>query len=99
MYSSITLRRRRASASVWVRTDIPAATGVVQEAGKPLTPSISTRQTRQEPKGSRESVAQSLGTLTPASAAARITEVPAGTVMSIPSTDRVTGAPLRRGVP
>jgi len=28
-----------------------------------------------------------------------IAEVPAGTVISMPSTDRVTGAPLRAGVP
>jgi hypothetical protein len=36
-----------------VRTTIPAATGVVQAAGVPARPSISTRQTRQEPKASR----------------------------------------------
>jgi hypothetical protein len=55
---------------------MPASAGVVQEAGKPRRPSISTRHSRQEPKGSRLSVAQSLGTLTPASTAARISEVP-----------------------
>ena len=42
----------------------------------PLTPSTSTRQSRHEPNGSRLSVAHSLGTSTPASAAARITDVP-----------------------
>ena len=36
------------------------------------------------------SVAHSLGTLTPASAAARITDVPAGTVTDLPSICRVT---------
>jgi hypothetical protein len=41
---------------------MPSATGVVQEAGVPLRPSISTRQSRQEPKASTMSVAQSFGT-------------------------------------
>jgi len=40
---------------------MPASAGVVQEAGVPFRPSISTRQRRQEPKASRLSVAQSLG--------------------------------------
>src|SRR5579859_5003019 len=79
---------------------MPGSTGVVHEAGKPLRPSISTRQRRQEPKGSSESVAQSLGIATSASAAARITEVPAGTVTARPSTSRVTSVALSRaGVP
>ena len=52
------------------------STGVVQEAGVPRRPSISTRQSRQEPKGSSESVAQSFGTSVPIRAAAAITEVP-----------------------
>ena len=59
---------------------MPASTGVVQEAGVPRRPSISTRHRRQEPNGSRLSVAQSFGILMPISAAARMTEVPAGTV-------------------
>ena len=50
MYSSITLRRSFASCSLWVWTFMPASTGVVHEAGKPLRPSISIRQRRQEPK-------------------------------------------------
>ena len=59
---------------------MPSATGVVQEAGVPLRPSISTRQRRQEPKASTMSVAQSFGTSMPASIAARMIEVPSGTV-------------------
>ena len=46
-------------------------------------PSICTRHRRQEPKASNCSVAQSLGIFTSDSAAARITEVPAGTVTSL----------------
>ena len=45
---------------------MPSLTGVVHEAGVPLAPSISTRQSRHDPNGSRESVAHSLGTSTPA---------------------------------
>src|SRR5690606_12241195 len=45
---------------------------------------------RQEPKASRLSVAHSLGMLVPIRAAARITEVPAGTVTSTPSISSVT---------
>ena len=51
----------------------------------PPGPAISTRQSRQEPKASTESVAQSLGTWMPASMAARMIEVPAGTVTGWPS--------------
>ena len=69
---------------------MPSATGVVQEAGVPLRPSISTRQRRQEPKASTLSVAQSFGTDIPASTAARITDVPSGTVTSKPSMVSVT---------
>ena len=56
-------------------------TGVVQEAGVPTRPSISTRQSRQEPKASTMSVAQSFGIWVPASIAARMIEVPSGTVI------------------
>jgi hypothetical protein len=80
-------------------TFMPGSTGVVQEAGVPRRPSISTRQSRQEPNGSRLSVAQSLGTESPASTAACMTEVPAGTVTGWPSISSVTGAPARAGVP
>ena len=56
----------------------------------PRRPSISTRQRRQEPNASTLSVAHSLGTCTPASTAARITDVPAGTVTGLPSISSVT---------
>jgi hypothetical protein len=64
-----------------------------------LRPSISTRHNRHEPQASSESVAHSFGTMTPASVAARITEVPAATVTSRPSIVSVTAAPSRLGVP
>ena len=69
---------------------MPASTLVVQEAGNPRRPSISTRQTRQEPKDLSWSVAQRRGIFTPLSAAARITEVPSGTVTLTPSILKVT---------
>jgi hypothetical protein len=69
----------------------------------PLRPSISTRQSRQEPNGSSESVAHSLGISTPANPAARMTDVPAGTVTDMPSisivTDSTSTPPVRSGVP
>ena len=76
--------------SVCVWTTMPFSAGVVQEAGVPRRPSISTRQRRQEPKGSSESVAQSLGICVPMVIAAAMTEVPAGTVTSTPSILSVT---------
>src|SRR5271157_1039669 len=79
---------------------MPSSAGVVHEAGVPLRPSISTRQSRQEPNGSRFSVAQSFGIGLSISAAAAITEVPGGTLTSRPSMVSVTlGAPKRIGVP
>ena len=76
------------------------ATGVVQEAGVPARPAISTRQRRQEPNASTESVAQSLGTWMPVSIAARMIEVPAGTVILWPSMVSVTcPVALLAGVP
>ena len=57
----------------------------------PRRPSISTRQSRQEPKLSSMSVAQSLGISVPTSIAARMIEVPAGTVTASPSMVSVTG--------
>ena len=89
--------RRRRTFSDWVRTTMPSATGVVQEAGRPRRPSISTTQRRQEPKASMLSVAQSFGTAMPASADARITLVPSGTVTSKPSMVRVTLVSARDG--
>ncbi len=100
MYSSITFRRRRSSRGVWVRTCIPSTTGVVHDAGAPGRPSISTRQSRHEPKASRRSVAQSFGIAEPASAAARITDVPTGTATARPSiSSETTPAPATGFVP
>ncbi|MGY4309790.1 hypothetical protein ACVIJ6_007033 [Bradyrhizobium sp. USDA 4369] len=88
------------SRSVWVWTTRPGATGVVQEAGVPARPSTSTRQSRQEPNASTMSVAHSFGICVPASMAARMIEVPAGTVMLWPSMVSVTiVSDLERGVP
>src|SRR5260370_7388398 len=99
MYSSITPRRSRASAGVSVRTFIPARTGVVHDAGKPRWPWTSTRPKRHEPNGSSESVAHNFGTWIPASAAARITDVPSGTATPRPSISSATVlAPGRSGV-
>jgi hypothetical protein len=79
---------------------MPAATGVVQEAGVPALPSISTRHSLQEPKASSMSVEQSLGMAVPISIAARITDVPAGTVTVAPSIVSVTvSVALDAGVP
>ena len=86
----MTPRRTFATVSVWVRTVMPAATGSVQEACRPRRPSTSTRQSRQDPNDSRLSVAQSFGTGMPASMAARMMDVPAGTVTTVPSTVSVT---------
>ena len=100
MYSSITPRRMSASCLFCVRTFIPSATGVVQEAGKPFMPSICTRHIRHEPNASSCSVAQSFGIAISDSAAARMTEVPSGTVTSRPSMVNVTSFALSRcGVP
>ena len=92
--------RSRFSRSVWVCTTMPSATGVVQEAGVPLRPWISTRQSRQEPNASSMSVAQSLGICVPISIAARMIEVPSGTVSLTPSMVSVTSfLALEAGVP
>jgi hypothetical protein len=73
---------------------------VVQEAGVPGRPSISTRHKRQEPKELSESVEQSFGTDPPASTAARMIEVPAGTLTPRPSMERLTSSALEEaGVP
>src|SRR5580658_9937904 len=88
------------SRSVWVWTTRPGMTGVVQEAGVPARPSISIRHIRQEPNASTMSVAQSFGIWVPASIAARMIEVPSGTVTLWPSMVSVTMvSDLERGVP
>ena len=90
----------RASRSVCVRTTMPAATGVVHEAGVPGRPSISTRHMRQEPKAFTMSVEQSFGILVPTSIAARMIEVPSGTCTGMPSIVSATVASaFERGVP
>jgi len=55
--------------------------GVVHDAACRAA-AISTRQRRQEPNASTESVAQSLGTWVPISIAARMIEVPAAPIPS-----------------
>ena len=75
---------------VWVCTEMPGMTGVVQEAGVPLRPSISIRQSRHEPKALMLSVAQSFGISVPISIAARMIDVPSGTVTLCPSIVNVT---------
>jgi len=71
-----------------------AATGVVQLAGVPARPSISTRQRRHDPKDFNESVAHNLGIFVPSSIAARMIEVPAATVTRSPSMVSVTRVSL-----
>src|ERR1700729_1116942 len=96
----MTPRRSRSRRGVLVRTIIPASAGVVQEAGVPFRPSISTRQRRHDPKASTLSVAQSLGIGLSIRAAAAITDVPGGTLTLRPSMVSVTVAsPVRIGVP
>ena len=100
MYNSITPRRSFAILGDCVRTFMPGSAGVVQEAGVPRRPSISTKHSRQEPNASMLSVAHSFGTCTPASTAARIIEVPRGTVTGLPSISSVTSvSAIRAGVP
>ena len=82
------------------RDDHAVGAGVVQDAGVPFMPSIWTTQSRQDPNGFSESVAHRRGMSTPASVAARRTEVPAGTSTSWPSTlTRVVAGPGTAGVP
>ena len=97
----MTLRRSARTVSVCVLTTMPSAQGVVHEAGT-LTSVVLNQdsKSRQEPNGSRLSVAQSLGMVTPTSVAARRTDVPAGTSTRRPSivtdTDAASGT---AGVP
>ena len=100
MYNSMTPVRILETFGLWVETFIPLSHGVVHEAGVPLRPSISTTHRRQEPNGSKLSVAHSLGMSLPIRAAALITEVPAGTSMLWPSISRLTTCvDSRAGVP
>ena len=70
--------------------EMPGMTGVVQDAGVPLRPSISIRQSRHEPNALMLSVAQSFGISVPISIAARMIDVPSGTVTLCPSIVSVT---------
>ena len=104
MYSSSTPRRTRATFSLCVDTTMPFATGSVQAAKRPRRPRTSTKQTRQEPKAFKLSVAQSLGMFNPAVPAARRMDVPAGADTGCPSMVSATSSkarPLRAtgGVP
>jgi len=66
----------------------------------PARPSISIRHSRQEPNASTMSVAQSFGICVPACIAARMIEVPSGTVTLFPSMVSVTMvSDLESGVP
>ena len=77
-----------------------SATGVVHEAGVPARPSISTRQMRHDPNAFMESVAHNFGISVPARLAARMIDVPAGTVIAFPSMVRLTvSASGEAGVP
>jgi hypothetical protein len=80
-------RRRAGGGQAAAPLDLDEA---VQEAGRPPRPSISTRQRRQEPKALRLSLAQSLGIATPSPMAARMIDVPSGTLTSWPSIVSVT---------
>jgi hypothetical protein len=79
---------------------MPSATGVVHDAGVPARPSISIRHNRQEPNASSMSVAHSFGISMLASMAARITDVPSGTEICLPSMESATFlSALEAGVP
>src|SRR5262245_21228592 len=89
----ITPRRSSASFGDSVQTFMPGSTGVVHDAGYPRRPSISTRHNRQDPNGSRLTVAHSLGHCMPAVAAASMTELPSGTLTGTPLISRETILP------
>ena len=82
--------RSRSIFSEEVLMTMPSATGVVQDEGVPLRPSISTTHKRHEPNAFSRSVAQSFGISIPTSAAARMIEVSAGTSTLLPSIVTVT---------
>ena len=72
---------------------MPSHTGVVQDAGVPFAPSISTRQSRQDPNDFTISVAHSFGMEIPISWAARMTLAPSSTSTLKPSISTVTFLP------
>ena len=79
-----------------VRTTMPSATGMVQDAwglGKPRplpASGISTRHWRQAPTGSRRGWSQKRGIAVPIISAARMIRVPFGTLTGTSSIVRVT---------
>ncbi|CKN50219.1 Uncharacterised protein [Mycobacterium tuberculosis] len=84
----------------WVRTTMSSVATVVHDASGLRCPSTSTRHCRQAPTGSSSGWAQNRGIWIPISSAARITNVPLGTLISTPSMVSVTisGWPTRMSV-
>ncbi len=80
--SSITPRWALSAASEvsWVRTTMSGVTVVVHEAIGLRWPSTSTRHWRQAPTGSSSGWSQNRGICTPTSSAARMINVPLGTL-------------------
>src|SRR6201985_3277073 len=69
----------------WVRTTISSVATVVHDAMGLRCPSTSTRHCRQAPTGSNSGWSQNRGIWMPINSAARITRVPLGTLISVPS--------------
>src|SRR3984885_15222573 len=69
-----------------------SVTGMVHDAIGLRWPSISTRHWRQAPTGSSSGWSQNRGISTPINSAARITKVPLGTLISVPSIVNVTSS-------
>ncbi len=84
----------------WVRTTMSSVATVVHDASGLRCPSTSTRHCRQAPTGSSSGWSQNRGIWIPISSAARITNVPLGTLISTPSMVSVTisGWPTRMSV-
>ena len=96
----MTPRRSSASLGVWVVTFMPFSTGVVHEAGIALAALDLDQAEPARAERLELSVAHSFGMPTPASTAARITDVPSGTVTGMPSIVSVTvRSETRAGVP
>src|SRR5271170_4902274 len=76
----------------WVCTTMSSVTGMVHDAIGLRWPSISTRHWRQAPTGSNSGWSQNRGISTPINSAARITKVPLGTLISVPSIVNVTSS-------
>ncbi len=74
----------------WVRTTMSAVTVVVQEATGLRWPSTSTMHCRQAPTGSSSGWSQNRGISIPRSSAARMINIPFGTLTAMPSMVRVT---------